>query len=173
MVPAGKLRCDLVLGEVESLGGKLCMAPAMTPTGSIAFYVAWDDATINNGKGLGPAETDEQAAFVSKLKRCGVEAHSVPNGGFRDPQTAAKFKREGMSPGAPDLIIWGQGLNIDLPIVGMEFKKNNGYLSDFSESQVEWLTFIQSRLSTRAFGVLGHKPAVAVMQYLGYDMSKA
>lgn len=173
MVPAGKLRCDLVLGEVETLGGTLCMAPAVDFAGEVKFYVAWDDSTINNARNIGPAETDEQSAFVSKARRCGFWCHSVPNGGFREVETASKFKREGMSLGAPDLIVWGQGDNIDLPIVGMEFKKNNGLLSDFSENQVSWLTFIQSRISTRAFGVMGHKPAVAVMKYLGYDMKKA
>lgn len=67
------------------------------------FYLAWTTDKI--AKKYGPDESDEQAVFVSMARSAGCTLHSIPNGGFRDMETATKMKREGMSPGAPDLVV--------------------------------------------------------------------
>jgi hypothetical protein len=37
--------------------------------------------------------------------------HHIPNGGFRTKVEAGKFKRMGVLPGMPDLLVWGQRLD--------------------------------------------------------------
>lgn len=50
---------------------------------------------------------------------------AVPNGGKRDKVTAAKMKREGVLPGAPDLIVVWRGI-----VFFVEVKKHDGRLSE-------------------------------------------
>lgn len=53
------------------------------------------------------SESTEQTILVARLKSFhpGILLMSIPNGGKRDPRTAAQMKREGVLPGAPDLLV--------------------------------------------------------------------
>ena len=54
-----------------------------------------------------PTEHEEQRTFVQWFRRKfpDVRIFSIPNGGWRNPATAAKLKVEGLSKGVPDLFI--------------------------------------------------------------------
>lgn len=142
---------------------------------SCAFLLAWTTDKIN--KKHGPDEHDEQAVFVSMAKAAGCHLHSVPNGGFRDMGTAIKMKREGMSPGAPDLVVLtGNAVDpmMGVPIVALEFKKANGTLGDFSPLQLKWLETYHTLTGGRAdaAGVFGYDAGLAVLEMRNYAVPK-
>lgn len=130
------------------------------------FMLAWDAERIANR--ISPAETDEQTVFVSSARRAGIKLHSVPNGGLRDTKTAVQMKREGMTPGVPDLIVWGQDERELLPPCALEFKRSNGALSDFRPEQLEWLEYIHTKTQGAAAGVLGYKAGLEILRKIGY-----
>ena len=53
------------------------------------------------------SESTEQTIFVARVRQFHPEIvlMSIPNGGKRDPRVAAQMKREGVLPGAPDLLV--------------------------------------------------------------------
>lgn len=53
------------------------------------------------------SESTEQTIFVARVRQFHPEVilMSIPNGGKRDPRVAAQMKREGVLPGAPDLLV--------------------------------------------------------------------
>jgi hypothetical protein len=130
------------------------------------FFIAWDAEKVSNR--ISPAETDEQTVFVSSARRAGVKLHSVPNGGLRDTKTAVQMKREGMTPGVPDLIVWGQAGREVLPPCALEFKRANGGLSDFRPEQLEWLEYIHTQTQGIGVGVLGYKAGLEMLRKIGY-----
>jgi len=136
------------------------------------FLLAWDPSKV--GARIAPAESDEQSVFVNSARRSGMRLHSVPNGGFREARTAVNMKREGMSAGAPDLIVWGgpkAGEHpFDPPPVAMEFKRANGELGDFALNQLEWLEYIHTHSPAWAVGVLGYKAGLEVLRKAGYKL---
>lgn len=60
----------------------------------------------------------------------------IPNGGWRDKVTAAKFTRMGVCPGAPDLLLIGPG-----KYCWLELKTKYGRLTD---DQEEFLSYLSS-----------------------------
>lgn len=135
------------------------------------FYLAWTTDKI--AKKYGPDESDEQTVFVSMARSAGCTLHSIPNGGFRDMETATKMKREGMSPGAPDLVVI-TGNPVDpmngVPIVAIEFKKANGTLGDFAPLQLKWMEQYHTATGGRsdACGAFGYDAGLAMLEMRGY-----
>lgn len=81
-------------------------------------------------------------AYLNHLTNCGDQeaqyCYAVPNGGKRDPITAAKLKAEGVKPGVPDTCF-------PKPVgkyagLYMEMKKPDGKTS---EEQNEYIAFLQ------------------------------
>lgn len=52
------------------------------------------------------SESAEQSEVVLRLRRAGYLVAAVPNGGDRTRRGAGVLKREGVSPGVPDLLIF-------------------------------------------------------------------
>lgn len=80
-------------------------------------------------------ESNTQVAIVRYLRSALPASYrviSIPNGRFKaDPATIGRLKREGLTPGAPDLLI----LRNDGWFGAMEVKTDKGRLSP---EQVEW-----------------------------------
>ena len=73
-----------------------------------------------------PSEHKEQVAVVNRLRREGHFVFAVPNGFQADPGIKAKFKREGLTPGIPDLIV----ITKNKELLFLEMKdRNQGTLS--------------------------------------------
>jgi hypothetical protein len=127
------------------------------------FWIAYDDLHIEDR--VARAETDEQSLFVSRARReAGARVTAIPNGGFREENTAIRMKSEGMTTGFPDMIVWG-GVALgredewekaregrlkdprwDVPFDGalekplaIEMKKRNGFLKDIRVEQLSLL----------------------------------
>lgn len=72
-----------------------------------------------------PAKSEHclQAALVKWCEALGLKRFlAIPNGGRRDAATGAQLKREGLRPGAPDLIFYGEGG----AVMWMELKNGTG-----------------------------------------------
>ena len=88
----------------------------------------------------GMTEHQEQTLLISWLERMGIRFYAIPNGQYKNRATAAKFKREGLKSGVPDVC---------LPIptksyhgLYIELKRKKG--SRVSATQVEWLGYLRS-----------------------------
>lgn len=85
------------------------------------------------------AESNEQCAIVSFLRRSLPPSYrviSIPNGRFKaDPRTIVRLKREGLTPGAWDLMV----LRNDGWFCALEVKAGAGKLSDEQEEWGDWL----------------------------------
>lgn len=100
----------------------------------LGFYIVAPSGAPSK---FAPPETVEQQAFVSWLRASNIPHHSIPNGAATNKVRGALMKKEGLSPGVPDLFIYWQGKNI-----AIEMKKANGKYSDFSKKQIDWMTFL-------------------------------
>ena len=49
------------------------------------------------------SEAQEQAAVIEYCRYRNILVYHVPNGGYRNAREAANLKRQGVSPGVPDL----------------------------------------------------------------------
>lgn len=90
-----------------------------------------------------PLESEEQAAFIAWLRLRGIKHHHSPNETGSSPEArrrAVRMKRQGVSPGFPDLIVLikpsqsrdGRG-HLKIP----EMKRVRG--STVSPAQREWI----------------------------------
>jgi hypothetical protein len=52
-----------------------------------------------------PLESQEQIRLVRHLRAAGLAVFAIPNGGKRNRIEAANLKRQGVSPGVPDLFV--------------------------------------------------------------------
>ena len=64
-----------------------------------------------------PTEHEEQAAFCRWLDAKGIGYFAVPNGARVRPAQAKKLKAEGMTAGAPDLVIYADAESV-VPVYG-------------------------------------------------------
>jgi len=88
-----------------------------------------------------PTEQQEQFKLVHWLKLQKVFFYHIPNGGYRNPIEAAKFKRLGVVPGIPDICVptahprkGYHGLYIELKRV------SGGKVSDSQQECIDILT---------------------------------
>lgn len=110
-----------------------------------------------------PDEDYEQIISATWLDKLGLLWYHVPNGGYRRLQEAIKFKRMGVKPGVPDVVICKarksyHGLYIELK------RREGGKLSD---AQIHWREKLiaEGYLWQRANGCDELK--AIVMEYLG------
>lgn len=86
------------------------------------------------------AESNCQVAIVSFLRRTLPPQYrviSIPNGRFKaDPKTVERLKREGLTPGAWDLMV----LRNDGWFCAIEVKSDNGDLQDNQKEWGDWLS---------------------------------
>lgn len=92
-------------------------------------------------------ESNVQIAIV-KMLRAGLPSSyrvlSIPNGRFKaDPVTVGRLKREGLTPGAPDLLV----LRSDGWFCALEVKSGTGRLSP---EQVEWSDWLSAGCGCQA-----------------------
>lgn len=84
-------------------------------------------------------ESNAQCAIVSFLRRALPPTYrviSIPNGRFAaDPKTIVRLKREGLTPGAWDLLV----LRNDGWFASLEVKAGTGQLSDEQQEWGDWL----------------------------------
>jgi len=92
---------------------------------------------MKSSQSCAPSEHAEQVTFVIEFEReyPGIKIFAIPNGGFRDHNTAKKLKLEGVKPGVPDLYIpaWH---------CWIEMKRTKG--GALSKDQKEWRDYLQS-----------------------------
>jgi hypothetical protein len=101
-----------------------------------------------------PTEHQEQVALVSWLRATGRRYFAVPNGGRRDARTAGALKAEGVSAGAPDLIVFlHNGLTLAL-----EMKARRSGRA--SEAQKEWGAYLEARPGWKTLLAHGAREAV-------------
>lgn len=85
-------------------------------------------------------ESRTQEQIVSFLRRSlpgSYRVISIPNGRFQaDPKTIARLKREGLTPGAPDLLV----MRNDGWFASLEVKSDTGRLSADQTEWSDWLT---------------------------------
>ena len=96
-----------------------------------------------NYRGTCPKETLEQVTFFARLRRqypdtLGLIAFHVRNEGKRNHLEAATHKAEGMTTGAPDIIIPGA------PTFVCELKRRDHTQSEVSMSQMSYLRAAQA-----------------------------
>ena len=111
-------------------------------------------------------EHDAQVRVVKALKRQKVLFCAVPNGGFRQKFSAVRLKREGVTPGVPDLLIFSAppGAVESARGVAIEMKTKKGRVSPeqagfhASLTACGWLVFV----------CRGSDEALAVLVDLGY-----
>jgi len=114
------------------------------------------------------AESNTQVSIVAYLRNAlpaGYRVISIPNGRFKaDPKTIARLKREGLTPGASDLLI----LRNDGWFCAMEVKASDGSLSP---EQAEWSDWLSSGGASQCV-VRSVPEAVEVLREFGVPLRK-
>lgn len=116
-------------------------------------------AAMVERKGRSKSESYEQELVVQYLQWMQMRHHSIPNGGKRSLAAAAKLKREGLSPGAPDLFI-------PIPIrphhgLYIEMKRKKGGV--VSPEQKDWITYL-NKVGYVARVANGHEAALKIIK---------
>jgi hypothetical protein len=93
---------------------------------------------MTKDKNTFPSEHAEQCAVATWLRGRGIAFFAVPNGAKMGPAECAKMKREGMSPGVPDLFVLDMGLRLVV-----EMKRRDGGV--VSKDQRAWLDHLTSQ----------------------------
>lgn len=81
-----------------------------------------------------PTEQDEHFVAAAWLRKMNIPHHHSPNGGYRNPIEAAKFKRLGTQPGFPDF--WIPLMRKGYGGLYIELKRQHGGV--LSEHQKYW-----------------------------------
>lgn len=112
-----------------------------------------------------PSEDQEQILVIAWCQKHHVRCHHSPNGGSRDFREAVKFKRMGVSPGFPDLVIPYARHGYHMLLVEMKRLKG-GVLSD---SQKDWRDFLIQE-GYAWYEAKGHQECIKIIKdYLGFE----
>ena len=119
-----------------------------------------------------PTESQEQAALIDwcRLDPRTDCIFAIPNGANKSRAAAAKFKREGLKPGVPDLFLpvpvnfgldaepeWKHGLFI-------EMKRTKGGV--ISQDQEDWAKYLKYRDYEHVFAFGAAEAVAAIRKYL-------
>ena len=115
-----------------------------------------------------PTEEEEGYALAAWLRDRPIKFLHVPNEGLRSPQSAQRLKRLGLSPGAPDYLIFTPPpLLVRSSGCAVELKRQSYSPSDVKPEQLAWLASLKA-LGWEAFVAGGAAEAIAKLQSLGY-----
>jgi len=127
-----------------------------------------------------PLEHEEQVLFmdwcalqvVKSPSRFGVLKwiFAIPNGGLRNPKTAAKLKKEGVKRGVPDLFLpcpLGDEYGNLFSGLFIEMKRRRGAPSSVSDDQTAYHEFLTSQGYKVVVAYGADEAADAVRNYLG------
>jgi len=107
-----------------------------------------------------PLETDEQQAFLGRFGFMypGIRIFAIPNGTRANMRAAIKAKKEGVSPGVPDLYIpkWK---------LWVEMKRQKG--STTSQEQKDWHDYLINECGDRVIIGKGCMDALSQIKELG------
>jgi hypothetical protein len=119
---------------------------------------------VGKFKPLVPTEHQEQVAVVQFCDAQNIRIFAIPNGSNKNPASAAKFQREGLRKGIPDLMV-------PIPKGGfmglfLEMKRTKN--AKPSKEQQEWIEFL-NQMGYFAIVCYGADEAIAVIQrYLNH-----
>jgi len=130
-------------------------------------------------KELCPLEETEQITLASWLDWNKVLYCHVPNGGYRHPVTANRFKAQGVKPGVPDILIFSAPLSgwnweierthTGIKGVAIELKRKDKSLGRLSDNQAHWISALRERgWLCNAF--YGADAAIEYLKSLGYGV---
>lgn len=112
-------------------------------------------------------ESRVQCSIVSFLRRTLPSTYrviSIPNGRFKaDPGTIARLKREGLTPGAPDLLV----IRNDGWFAALEVKRETG--GRLSPEQVEWSDWLARGNASQAV-VRSLEEAIEALESFGVPL---
>lgn len=113
------------------------------------------------------SEHKEQVEVVNWLRAHGVLFCAIPNAAKRSPQTAAYLKAEGMSAGAPDVVIFDRPTRGIAGIAGVAIEMKAARGGRLSLEQKSWHAALRAR---DWVVIIGHGASDAIMQLeeLGY-----
>ncbi len=145
------------------------------PTPSVQNGANWL-RNINNVEGLGdvslmsrkPSEHSEQVIVVRRLRSADILHCAVPNGGKRNRKEAIKLTQEGVSRGAPDLLIFCPPPACpDKVGTALEMKREGGCELDLSRYQKKWLSNLE-KLGWLVLVGYGARDALTKLRDAGY-----
>jgi hypothetical protein len=115
-----------------------------------------------------PRETDEQAVLVDYLRLRGLEVFSVPNGAMLGGRNKwgllAKLRREGMLPGAPDLVLIQRAPATGRPVCIEMKRRKTGKVSKNQETVLP----LFERAGWHVIVARGAQDALDSLAQLGY-----
>ncbi len=116
-----------------------------------------------------PMEDQEQLTVVEWLRANKILFHHSPNGGYRHPVTAMRMKRQGVSPGFPDLIILDRPQTVEngLVYVGAVIEMKRRKNSAVSIEQKAWLKSLAER-GWKTKIAYGCDDAISFLEECGY-----
>ena len=124
-------------------------------------------------KELCPLEETEQITLASWLDWNHVLYCHVPNGGYRHPVIANRFKAQGVKAGVPDILIFDRPYpaeNVTVYVgVAIELKRKDKSLGRLSDNQAQWISALRERgWLCNAF--YGADAAIEYLKSLGYGV---
>jgi hypothetical protein len=123
------------------------------------------------GRPGGPTETQEQIRLFARLRKAGISAFHVPNGGARSSAREGRIlKLAGVEEGVVDVLIVDVPEGSDKRGTALEMKRASGSWSDVSEAQRRWLEYF---VGAGWFGVVGYgcRDAVEKLRSIGYVLA--
>jgi len=120
-----------------------------------------------------PLEETEQITLASWLDWNKVLYCHVPNGGYRHPVTANRFKAQGVKAGVPDILIFDRPYPVENGMmyvgVAIELKRKDKSLGRLSDNQAQWISALRERgWLCNAF--YGADAAIEYLKSLGYGV---
>ncbi len=115
-----------------------------------------------------PSEHSEQVVVVRRLRAAKIWFCAVPNGGKRNRGEAIRLTQEGVSRGAPDLLIFDAPPNHpDCVGTALEMKRQGATERSLRKEQVRWLSALGERKWLVLVGY-GARDALLKLQEAGY-----